>query len=176
MAVQEEDLRAEQAHIDEAYRCLERMRERTAGLELVAGNEVSQKDLEIMMARRLASLSDTARPLCFGRIDTEAAEQWYIGRRHVEDDAADPVVVEWRAPVAEPYYRASPKDPLGLTRRRQFLLEGRLILSIADDRFGADEAADSVRGREALIAELERSRAGEMLDIVSTIQPEQDEL
>jgi DNA helicase IV len=176
MAVQEEDLRAEQAYIDEAYRCLDRMRERTAGLELQAGNEVSQKDLELMMARRLASLSDTGRPLCFGRIDTEDDERWYIGRRHVEDDAADPVVVEWRAPVAEPYYRAKATDRLGLTRRRQFLLDGHRLLSIADDRFGEDEPADNVRGRQALIAELERSRAGEMVDIVSTIQPEQDEL
>lgn len=181
MTAAEEDLRAEQAYIDQAYRCLERMRERTAGLELVAGNEVSQKDLELMMARRLASMSDTGRPLCFGRIDTEADESWYIGRRHVEDDAADPVVIEWRAAVAEPYYRAAASDRLGLTRRRQFLLDGPRLVSIADDVFGLDGAraaseTDVVRGREALIAELERSRAGEMLDIVSTIQPEQDTL
>ncbi|MEY2567161.1 MAG: hypothetical protein QOE35_1690 [Actinomycetota bacterium] len=179
MAVQaEEDLGAEQAYIDEAYRCLHRMRERTAGLELLAADEFSKKDLEIMMARRLASLSDTGRPLCFGRIDTESDESWYIGRRHVEDARADPVVIEWRAPVAEPYYRAGGADRHGLTRRRQFLLDGRRLLSIADDVFGAEGAAgtDNVRGREALIAELERSRAGEMLDIVSTIQPEQDAL
>jgi DNA helicase IV len=124
----------------------------------------------------LASLSDTGRPLCFGRIDANDGESWYIGRRHVEDDAADPVVVEWRAPVAEPYYRANPDDDMGLRRRRQYLLDGRRILSIADDLFGAGQPIDRVRGREALIAELERSRAGEMLDIVSTIQPEQDAL
>jgi DNA helicase IV len=176
MAGQAEDLASEQAHIDEAYRCLARMRERTAGLELIAGNEVSQKDLEMMMKRRLASLTDSGRPLCFGRIDTKDDEHWYVGRRHVEDDAADPVVIEWRAPVAEPYYRASPADDMGLTRRRQYLLDGRRLLSIADDLFGPGQEVDQVRGRAALIAELERSRTGEMLDIVSTIQPEQDAL
>jgi DNA helicase IV len=172
----EEDLASEQAYIDEAYRWLDRMRERTAGLELIAADEFSKKDLEILMARRLASLTDTGRPLCFGRIDTKDDEAWYIGRRHVEDAAADPVVIEWRAPVAEPYYRASPTDDRGLTRRRQYLLDGRRLLSIADDLFGAGQEVDQVRGRTALIAELERSRTGEMLDIVSTIQPEQDAL
>ncbi|MGH9064819.1 MAG: HelD family protein, partial [Acidimicrobiales bacterium] len=121
--------------------------------------------------------------LCFGRIDTArpggAAETWYIGRRHVEDGAGDPVVVEWRAPVAVPFYRARPNDPMGLVRRRQFLVDGRQVVSLADDRFGEGAGSDGdprLRGGDALLAELERSRAGEMLDIVATIQVEQDEV
>src|SRR5436305_341765 len=114
------DLAAEQAVIDHAYRCLGEMRERTAGLDPVAGDWVSEKYLQMTLARRLASLADSGRPLCFGRIDEVAgpdgrAATWYIGRRHVEDSRGEPVVVEWRAPVAAAYYRASPLDPQGLS-------------------------------------------------------------
>jgi DNA helicase IV len=96
----------------------------------------------------------------------------------------EPAVVEWRAPVAVPFYRASWADPMGLSRRRQFVVDGREILSIGDDTFGTPGDGpqgrhpvggdDGLRGAEALLMELERGRTGEMLDIVATIQPEQD--
>ena len=95
----------------------------------------------------------------------------------MEDERGDPVVVEWRAPVALPFYRASWSDPMGLARRRQFVVDGRQILSIGDDTFGAAPPSENdLRGGEALLVELERARSGEMLDIVATIQPEQDEV
>ena len=169
---------AEQAYIDYAYGCLDAMRERVAGLEIPAADQVTREDLERALARRLASLSDSGRPLCFGRIDDAGGETWYIGRRHVEDDDADPVVVEWRAPIALPFYRARRADPMNLVRRRQFVADRNVLLSMADDLFGedADDSGPQVRGRDALLAELERARTGEMLDIVSTIQVEQDEI
>jgi hypothetical protein len=78
------------------------------------------------LSRRVGSLGADNRPLCFGRI-AEDGECWYIGRRHVEGDIGEPVVVDWRTPVAVPFYRATFRDPLGLHLRRRFILENRHI-------------------------------------------------
>jgi DNA helicase IV len=170
------ELAREQDHVDLAYRHLDRMRERAVHLLAAAP---ADPDLQATLKRRIFQLTDTSRPLCFGRIDTDSGESWHIGRRHVEDEDADPVVVEWRAPVAVPFYRATIDEPMGLEMRRQFVLEGRTIVQMADDLFGEDAAARAaegpqVRGRDALLAELDRARTGQMLDIVATIQAEQD--
>jgi DNA helicase IV len=131
------------------------------------------------LSRRVALLSDSPRPLLFGRIDEEDGPTWHIGRRHVEDVRADPVVIDWRAPVAMPFYRASATEALGLARRRQIMVDRNAVVAVADDLFGGpegDTATTRLRGGDALLAELERARTGEMLDIVATIQAEQDEI
>lgn len=172
-----DELDREQAHIHRAYECLDAMRERAVRLLASAPED---PDLQATLKRRVFQLGDIARPLCFGRLDTAEGESWHIGRRHVEDESSDPVVVEWRAPVAVPFYRATVEEPLGLVRRRQFVIEGRTLVQMADDVFGPDAVegpvagGPRVRGRDALLAELERSRTGSMLDIVATIQTEQD--
>ena len=179
------DLEAEQAHLDRAHAELGRMRSRAESLLASAGG--ADPDLEWALVRRVRALADSPRALCFGRIDGSDGSSWHVGRRHVEDSDGDPVVVEWRAPVALPYYRASRADPMGLVRRRQFVVDGRSLLSIGDDHLGGpanasapaqrDRAAGAeLRGGEALLVELERARSGEMADIVATIQPEQDEI
>jgi DNA helicase IV len=177
----DDELLREQAALDRAYDELAAMRARAQGLlaDLRAAGQ-PDPDLEFALARRLKLLADTGRPLCFGRIDGEDGTTWYLGRRHVEDRAADPVVLEWRVPAATPFYQARPADPMGLRRRRQFLLDGRHLVSYADDRFGtaladgADGDGPRLRGGDALLAELERARTGTMSDIVATIQAEQD--
>ena len=73
---------------------------------------------------RLRSLDTDVDGLSFGRLDDEDGDTWYVGRRHVEDERGDPVVVDWRAPVSTPFYRATAADPLGLRRRRRFLMTG----------------------------------------------------
>ena len=169
------DLDAEQAVVDGAYEQLGRMRAKTE--RLLREMKGVDPDLEWALARRAKALSSTNRALCFGRTDATDGTTWYIGRRHVEDEAGEPVVVEWRAPVALPFYRASWSAPMGLARRRQFVVDGQQILSIGDDLFGVAAPVHSgLRGSEALLLELERARSGEMLDIVATIQPEQDEV
>jgi len=168
------ELTAEQAHLDHAYACLDWMHDRAA--ELLDGTDSKEIDLVHALRRRVRALTDGGRPLCFGRIDLESGESFHIGRRHVEDRKAEPVVVEWRTPVAVPFYRARPGDALGLSRRRQFLVDGRRIESMAEDSFGAGAVGGRIRGGDALLAELERARGGEMLDIVATIQAEQDEV
>ncbi|MHB1855541.1 MAG: AAA family ATPase, partial [Acidimicrobiales bacterium] len=114
---------AEQAYLDQAYGHLARMGERTAAAAEDAA-ERAKADWNAAVAHgrlmdRLASISDDRRPLCFGRIDEEEGAprpgpSWYIGRRHVEDSSGAPVVVDWRAPVAVPFYRATYLYPLGL--------------------------------------------------------------
>jgi len=124
-------------------------------------------------------LAESPRPLLFGRIDEEDDRSWHIGRRHVEDRGGDPVVVDWRAPVSVPFYRARSGDSYGLRRRRQVMVDRGRVIAVADDLFGAagdDISGTRLRGGDALLAELERSRTGEMLDIVATIQAEQDEI
>jgi DNA helicase IV len=167
------ELAGEQAHIDHAYACLDWMHARAA--ELLRGTDPKELDLVHALRRRVRSLTDGGRALCFGRIDLDE-ESFHIGRRHVEDAHGDPVVIEWRAPAAMPFYRAAPANPMGLRRRRQFLVDGRRIVSMAEDTFGPGATGGRVRGGDALLAELERSRGGEMADIVATIQAEQDEV
>jgi DNA helicase IV len=171
---------AEQSYLDHALASLGSMRQRSELLLrdlIAAGNP----DLDYLAAlsRRVSLLADSPRPLLFGRIDEEEGPSWHIGRRHVEDARSDPVVVDWRAPVAVPFYRASVKDPLGLARRRQIMVDRGSVVAVADDLFGGGEdsaGTTRLRGGDALLAELERARTGEMLDIVATIQAEQDEI
>ncbi|HSS09469.1 MAG TPA: hypothetical protein VLL25_06265, partial [Acidimicrobiales bacterium] len=111
-----------------------------------------------------------------------SAEAFHIGRLAVSDADQEPLVVDWRAPIAEPFYRATGAHPMGLVLRRHFLTEGRRILDLEDELFG-DDVEDGagvlgpgLSGSAALLAALERSRTGRMRDIVATVQREQDEI
>jgi hypothetical protein len=176
-----DELAAEQSVIGEAYAALGAMQARTQYVfdRIMSTGGFQELDHEVAVRRHIALLGDSPRPLVFGRIDPEEGDRWYIGRRHVADGRGDPLVVEWRTPVAEPFYQARPGDPRGLVRRRQLMVENRQLLSIADDVFG-DHVAQlgpvRLRGGDALLAELERGRSGLMLDIVATIQAEQDDV
>jgi DNA helicase IV len=173
------EVQLEQAHLDHALKSLGAMRKRAEQLlrDLIAAGD-PDLDYVAALSRRVSLLADSPRPLLFGRIDEADGPTWHIGRRHVEDVRADPVVIDWRAPVAVPFYRASGKEALGLSRRRQIMVDGRSVVAVADDMFGeeGDIATTRLRGGDALLAELERARTGEMLDIVATIQAEQDEI
>ncbi len=179
------ELAEEQALLDRAYVSLERMRRRAEylkGLGYLGGNVteggVEAHDLqqwERDKQQRIDLLSDRAEALCFGRIDQGSRERWYIGRRHVEDQDGEPLVADWRAAVAVPFYRATVADPMGLDLRRRFLVESRQIVDIFDENLadpGAIEAGAYVP--DPLLAEVGRGRTGSMRDIVATIQAEQD--
>jgi DNA helicase IV len=139
-----------------------------------------ERDVMVEQAeQRLAATDLGDQSLCFGRIDNTENERFYIGRIAVADEHADPVVVDWRAPVAEPFYRATGRDTMGLVRRRHFATQGRVLRGIDDELFGAASAAldhGGISGEGALIAALEESRTGRLSDIVATIQAEQDEV
>ncbi|MBW3537775.1 MAG: AAA family ATPase [Actinobacteria bacterium] len=176
------ELESEQSYIDYAYDCMSRMRRRAKEVRTTANAPATHRDIvEYERERRLAALAGDGSALCFGRIDEAGGDKWYVGRRHVEDSAGEPVVIEWRAPVAVPFYRASHAKPMGLDRRRQFTVEGRHLLDFSDEIFTAEseQAAGTgteIRGRDALLRELDRERTGTMRDIVATIQAEQDEI
>src|SRR5581483_4490622 len=92
--------------------------------------------------KRIDDLAETTAALCFGRIDRADEGTWHIGRRHVEDADGEPVVTDWRASVATPFYRATVADPMGLERRRRFLVEGRVLSDLFDENL-ADPDSDS---------------------------------
>jgi DNA helicase IV len=193
------ELETEQAYIDHAYRCLEEARQSATRLESMVevgrgGTEQARFERDVIwdtVAHRLKELELGDSSLVFGRIDTDpgdgtAGDAFYIGRVAVSDEHRDPVVIDWRAPVAEPFYRATGRQPMGLARRRHFATRGRTVLGIEDELFG--EAATSmlgvapassngrITGHGALIAALETTRTGRLTDIVATIQGEQDEI
>jgi len=176
------DLEAEQAYIVAAYDHLAAMQGRTSvvfekALDDARRGDVNADAQAMHLGKRLAQLDVGGLALCFGRIDEEDAETFYVGRRHVETPKGDPVVVDWRAPVSVPFYRATVQDPFGLKRRRRFSIEGHHLLDILDEVFDdPDSMLSGMAGgiADPLLAELERARTGEMRDIVATIQAEQD--
>ncbi len=191
------DLEAEQAYLDHAQRCLEEARalalRLSDNLEVGAGGtnqaRFEREAFTDNIVERLSQLDIGDASLVFGRIDHDPAvddvhdEPLYIGRIGVWDRQQDAVVVDWRAPAAEPFYRATGVDPLGLERRRHFATRSRTLLDIDDEFFGdlsrLDEQAQrtgTVQGHGALITALETARTGRLGDIVATIQGEQDEI
>jgi DNA helicase IV len=181
-----DEIRAEQAHVDSAYARIDELtgRARTISAEVATQGKgiTRQAALEreaamLLTARRVQALrlgDHTA--LCFGRIDRTDGDRFYIGRFGVSDDADDPLVVDWRAPVAEPFYRATGLDPMGVTLRRHFISRGRTISGLDDEVLEATTTDTDrvVAGEGALLAALTRARTGRMGDIVGTIQAEQD--
>ncbi len=100
----------------------------------------------------------------------------YIGRLGVRDDEYEPLVIDWRAPAASPFYRATPVEPLGVLRRRVLRCKGADVVGVEDDLMVAEAPDDLVIvGDGALMAALTRSRGSQMRDIVATIQRHQDE-
>ncbi|MFC1406008.1 MULTISPECIES: AAA family ATPase [Streptacidiphilus] len=181
-------LQRERDHLAGSRAALRAMRADVESLDLadVTGNWVNAAILQREMSDRIKALADLAHtPLFFGRLDylhapgmdqAEGAEgeQFYIGRRHVHDADGDPMVIDWRAPVSQPFYRASRKDPMDVGLRRRFGYTGGDLTAYEDEHL---TDADEVEQASALLtAEIERPRVGPMRDIVATIQPEQDEI
>ena len=173
------DVALERARLRLAQDYLEAMRRRTqhriADEAVLAANEADAEAVKWQLQLRLASLEDDAAALCFGRIDERVGDRWYIGRRHVEDGEGAPVVVDWRAAVATPFYRATLADPFGLRLRRRFIFSGRELQDVFDEDFDDPDSLIGTGGvPDPLLAELGRARTGQIRDIVATIQGEQD--
>ena len=167
------ELEAEQAYVDHAYRCLEQMRRLLERAGEAGIGEVEAAVLEAWSARRLVTFEDADRGLCFGRLDLDGVlRPLYVGRRWVHEEQT-PIVVNWQAPAARPFYTATVADPQGVTRRRRFRTSGRTLLDLYDEPLDGS-AGDVVHGvADILLEELERSRDAHMRDIVATIQTDQ---
>ncbi|MFF1493805.1 HelD family protein [Streptomyces sp. NPDC058304] len=181
-------LAREQAHLTASRAALRAMREDVEALDIrdVTANWVNAIVLQAQIDDRIKALADLAHtPLFFGRLNylhapgaelAEGAEgeQFYIGRRHVHDAGGDPMVIDWRAPVSQPFYRASKNDPQDIALRRRFGYTGGELTAYEDEHLS--DPAEAAAVSKLLQQEIERPRVGPMRDIVATIQPEQDEI
>jgi DNA helicase IV len=168
------------------------MREDVQALDIrdVTANWVNAAVLQSQIDDRIKALADLSHtPLFFGRLDylhavggelAEGAEgeRFYIGRRHVHDAAGDPMVIDWRAPVSQPYYQASRKNPQDVGLRRRFGYTSGELTAYEDEHLTdpGEDGPGAEHTSRLLQAEIERPRVGPMRDIVATIQPEQDEI
>ncbi len=182
-----DEIASERRHLADSRDALRRMRERAQHLfttgDTVAGDAYSSETLGRTLFRRVAELVDDPNtPLFFGKLtfgqtpaaDEHSGHRYHIGRRHVTDDAGEPMVLDWRAPVSRTFYQASARDPQGLTLRRRFGFHAGQLTGFEDEHL--DRGEELGTSSKILTAEIERPRVGPMRDIVATIQPEQDEL
>jgi DNA helicase IV len=181
-----DELHAEQAHIDRAYERIDELRAaaRARATDALAtsvrgGQTASRLDRDALVHASLArhaALQIGDQSLCFGRLDTVAGDRFHIGRLSVTEVDGEPLVVDWRAPVAEGFYRATVHEPAGIVRRRHLRMNARTVVAIDDELLDRESApADSeLVGEAALLSALDKTRTGRMGDIVATIQAAQD--
>lgn len=182
------ELQQEQAHVDRAYARLEVLRTRAQerSSEVLAqgrgGTHQARHDRDALVRstlHRLDQIDAAEYGLVFGRIDEKDGEVWHIGRLGISDDRYETLVVDWRAPIAAAFYRATPLEPMGLRRRRHMQMRGRRIVSLDDELLDAAAAGSGdveLVGEAALLAAVARPRGDRMGDIVATVQREQDEV
>jgi DNA helicase IV len=126
--------------------------------------------------RRTHVLDAEREGVVFGRLDLRDGEVRHVGRIGVRDEEYERLVVDWRAPAAEPYYRATPLDPQGVVRRRTITSSGGHVVGVDDDLLDPDHVPDGMRfvGDGALLSAMSRTRDDRMHSIVATIQADQD--
>ena len=150
----------EQRHLDALYARLDEMRTAAA------------------TPRWRARLDAAEDRLCFGRLDLTDGRRLHIGRIGLSaPDGGDPLLVDWRAPAARPFYAATPAEPLGVRRRRRLITEGRTLVAVDDEVLAgwpAGAPAESLAGDAALLAAITAPRTGRMRDVVATLRAEQD--
>ena len=187
------EIALEQAHVDRVY---ENLAASTASARTLArsGAEIYKTDRDDYLreesgtalferdafayqaAKRLAILDAEHEGLVFGRLDLNFPETRYIGRLGVRDAEYEPLVIDWRAPAAEPFYRATQATPMNVIRRRVLRCRDDNVIGLEDDLLDTSAETDlPILGEGALMAALTRARGRTMRDIVATIQAEQDE-
>ncbi|GAB3424043.1 HelD family protein [Flindersiella endophytica] len=181
------ELEQEQAYVSMLYARLDAVRAQTANRlgvtytgRTAENNQAAseRQTMSDMYVGKLAQLTAVERGLCFGRLDLESDERLYIGRIGLSDEEYEPLLIDWRAPAAKPFYRATPVERHGVVLRRHLRTKGRTVVGIDDDVLDFAAVGDSERphltGEAALLASLSAGRTGRMSDIVATIQAEQD--
>ncbi len=183
------------------------MREDVLSLKALGGDPLSEEYLKADLYHRAEALKDIpGTPLFFGRLDYAgppetgppgasppgvsppgvgragddgvSGHSFHIGRRHVHAPDGTPAVIDWRAPVSRPFYRASGADPMNLALRRRFGFSGGELTAYEDELFTTDRSGqeNNRQTSQILLDEIERPRSGPMRDIVATIQPDQDDI
>ncbi len=202
----DDELRREQEFVDGLYARVDALRggtEASVTDALAQGSTPMQARLErdVLVAERsglLAALNAVDGSLCFGRIDlsdtdtdTDSASDvssgpsgstHHIGRIGIRADDAEhtPILIDWRAPVARPFYLATGHTPMGLRRRRHITTEGRTVTALHDEILDLGDRLrtghEDPTGDAVLLSALNSARTGRMSDIVQTIQAEQDRI
>jgi DNA helicase IV len=164
----------------DALRAVTEQRLAAVHLGPTAGNDQGWSERESfaqLYRDRSAELNAAERNLCFGRLDFDDGDRFYIGRLGLRGDDYDRLLVDWRARAAEPFYRATTRERYGVTRRRHLHTSGRRVVSLDDDVLDLDAVDEThLAGEAALLASLRRGRTGRMGDIVATIQADQDRI
>ncbi|MFJ6135401.1 HelD family protein [Kitasatospora sp. NPDC092286] len=183
-----EALRTEQACLTRLYARLDTVREETRrtldGVLAQAGaggTHQARLEREVRAteaARRCARLDAVERGLCFGRLDARDGTVHHIGRTGLTDEEYEPLLLDWRAPAARPFYTATPADPGTVVRRRHLHTRDRTVTGLDDEALDlaglGEEGRRTLVGEAALLAALGRERTGRMGTAVATIQTEQD--
>ncbi|MFL6119067.1 HelD family protein [Actinophytocola sp.] len=183
------ELAAEQEYVNVLYARLDALREQAAAA-LARGHATP------VWRAELARLEAVEDGLCFGRLDLTGGRRVYVGRIGLfedEDKTAgetagetaggaageetdEPLLVDWRAPVARPFYTATAAEPGEVLRRRRITTRGRTVVALDDELLDADAPTDGLVGEAALLAAVTAERTGRMRDIVNTLQAEQDRI
>lgn len=184
-SVRQEEIATEQSHVDRVYRRLAVAEEQARLLAIEGhgrarlgheGGLVERDAMVYVAARRIQAIGREHDGLVFGRLDLVGGEVRYIGRLGVRDEEYEPLVLDWRAPAAAPFYRATAEHPMGVIRRRVIRCVGQQVVGVEDDLLDPAALPDGlpIVGDGALVAALSRARTDRMRDIVATIQHEQD--
>jgi DNA helicase IV len=185
----ETELQSERSYVDGLYTRLDGERARVragytgalrAPIDAKDGGTLVARDSEVRaLAREMRRLDVADNGLCFGRLDSLSGEQSYIGRIGIfdADNDYEPLLIDWRAPAARPFYTATGANPENMRRRRQFHTRGRRVAAFTDEVLGRPTGAGQEGGSDAaLLAAVNAPRGEGMRDIVATIQAEQDEI
>ncbi len=184
------DVVEEQRYVSMLYTHLDRLRDQArdrldAVLLQKGGTPAERSDRDAsatLYTEQLETLNAVESGLCFGRLDLGDGESRYVGRIGLFDDTDgyDPLLIDWRAPAARPFYLATAASPEGVRRRRHIRTRMRTVVAVDDEVLDLTEARPSrhenVAGEAALLAALNAGRTGRMRDIVATIQAEQDRI
>jgi hypothetical protein len=184
--VLQQEIAVEQQHVDRVYARLVELRRDASraekeGYSLAGvgtfGALVERDAMVFHAARRRHALDTEYEGLVFGRLDLTTGATHYVGRMGIRDESSHPLVVDWRAPAAAAFYRATAAEPLGVVRRRMIQSSRERVTGIEDDLLDPEAAPPGMRvvGDGALLASLSKATGHGMRDIVSTIQREQDE-
>lgn len=192
MSTYSDQIQEEQQSVTRAYTRLDDLRAqarerldavRAAGSHGSPTQRTERDSFATMYEDRLMQLRAVEDRLVFGRLDTAAGERRYIGRIGLSDDRHEPILTDWRAEAARPFYEATPSHHGDIAMRRHITLQFRNVIGIEDevldihaDHVGRAQAAGTLTGEGALMATLASRRTGKMTDIVATIQAEQDRI
>ncbi|WP_306337814.1 AAA family ATPase [Streptomyces sp. KL118A] len=185
-----EELREEQQFVSGLYARLDALREEAesavqASLSQVGNGLQARLERDVLVAERsglLAAFDAGENGLCFGRLEFRDGRDHHIGRIGIRasDIERTPLVIDWRADVARPFYLATGHTPMGLRRRRHITTEGREVTGLHDELLDLSDTTrtghEGTDADEVLLAALDSARTGRMHDIVQTIQAEQDRI